>query len=607
MGWATPDPGRATPATEIGGIMRKMAELKYRGGAFLIQGTQAPDVFTPEDLSEEQRMIAQTAHDFAVEKVRPYAEAIEHHEFDHTVRLMREAGELGLLGADVPEEFGGVGLDKISSMIIKENLVAGGSFIVTVGAHTGIGTLPIVFFGTVEQKKKYLPDLASGQKIAAYALTEPGSGSDALGAKTTAVLSPDGKHYLLNGEKQWITNAGFADVFVVYAKIDGDKFTTFIVDRDAPGVSVGAEEKKLGIKGSSTRSLILQDAKVPVENLLGEIGRGHVIAFNILNIGRFKLAGGAVGSCKHTLALATEYAKVRQQFGQPLANFTLIQGKLADMAVKTYAAESAAYRTGGLLDAHLADLDPHEPDSGRQAAKRIEEYAIECSINKVLASEVLDFVADEAVQIHGGYGYMQEYEVERIYRDARINRIFEGTNEVNRLLIPGTLMRRAMKGEIPVMAALKTLQDELMNLTPPELDESPLALECSMIDRAKKMFLMVAGLAVQKYQFGLEKEQEVLALLADMAIEIFAAESGLLRALKHGGETRFDLATIYAHEAADRVAALARTALAHIEDGDTLRAQLSIVKRLARHDMVDLIGLKRRVAARVIEAGKYVV
>lgn len=584
-----------------------MADLKYQGGSFLIQATDPVDVFTPEDLSEEQKMIAQTAREFTEEKVRPHVEAIERHEFEHTIRLMREAGELGLLGIDVPEDFGGTGLDKISSMIVKENLVAGGSFIVTVGAHTGIGTLPIVFFGTLEQQKKYLPDLASGQKIAAYALTEPGSGSDALGAKTKATLSSDGKYYLLNGEKQWITNSGFAGVFVVYAKVDGDKFTAFIVDRDAPGVSFGVEEKKMGIKGSSTRSLILQDARVPAENLLGEIGRGHVIAFNILNIGRFKLAGGAVGSCKHTLGLAVQYAKERRQFGQPLVNFTLIQGKLADMAVKTYAAESAAYRTGGLLDETLAGLDPHGQDSGRQAAKRIEEYAIECSINKVLASEALDFVADEAVQIHGGYGYMQEYEVERIYRDSRINRIFEGTNEVNRLLIPGTLMRRAMKGEIPVMAALKSLQDELMNLAPPELDDAPLALERSMVDRAKKMCLMVAGLAVQKYQLGLEKEQEILALLADMAIEIFAAESGLLRAIKHDGEMKLDLATIFAHEATDRVAALARTALAHIEEGDTLRAQLSIVKRLSRHDQVNLIGLKRRVAARVIEAGRYVV
>ena len=591
-----------------------MGDKRFKGGSFLLETPDAADIFTPEDYSEEQRMIAQTTRDFALEKVRPLAGKIDHHEFEHSVRLLREAGELGLLAAEIPEDYGGLDLDKISATLITENMVWGGSFAVTHGAHVGIGTLPIVFFGTPDQRRKYLPALATGERIAAYALTEPGSGSDALSARTTAKLTPDGKHYLLNGTKQWITNAGLADVFIVYAKIDGDKFSAFIVERGTPGFSIGPEEKKMGIEGSSTRSLIFEDAQVPAENLLGEAGRGHVIAFNILNIGRHKLAAGCVGSAKIALELAAGYSKMRTQFGRPLAAFTLIQEKLAEMAIRTFAAESAVYRTGGLIDEGLRALDPAAPDAMRQAAKAIEEYAIEASINKVLGSETLDFVADEALQIHGGYGYMEEYEVEHIYRDARINRIFEGTNEINRLLIPGTLLRRAMKGELPMMAALGRLQDDLLSAVGPVLDDAPLAQEKSILGRAKKIFLLVAGLGVQKFQQQLENEQELLAAVADLGIEIFAMESTLLRAEKAlrgegaaAAQPKLDLAVVYTHEAFERIGALGRKALAAIEEGDALRTQLSILKKLTRYEPVNTVALKRRVAARVIEAGKYVV
>ncbi|MCL5677526.1 MAG: acyl-CoA dehydrogenase family protein, partial [Firmicutes bacterium] len=586
---------------------------KYKGGSFFLEYPDPEAVFTPEDFSDEHKMIAETAREFVEKEVQPLAEAIEEHHFEHSVALMKKAGELGLLSSDIPEEYEGLGLDKVSATLITENIVRGGSWSLTHGAHTGIGTLPIVFFGTPEQKQKYLPALGSGEKIAAYALTEPGSGSDALGAKTTAVLSPDGKHYVLNGTKQWITNAGLADVFIVYAKVDGDKFTAFIVDRDAAGLSTGPEEKKMGIKGSSTRSVILEDCQVPVANVLGEIGRGHVIAFNILNIGRWKLAAGCVGASKEAIALSAKYAKERQQFGKPIASFRLIQEKLADMAIRIYVLESMVYRTAGLLDAGLHDIDPTAPDAGRQATKAIEEYAIECSINKVYGSEALDFVADEGLQIHGGYGYMYEYAIEHIYRDSRINRIFEGTNEINRLLVPGTLVRRTMKGELPLMQAIMALQNELMGMTPPELDEAPLAQEKHLLAMAKKAFLMVAGLGVQKYQQALNDEQELLANMADIGIEIFAMESALLRAEKaiaHSGveaaQAKIDMATAYVHDAFERIGVWARESLAALDDGDTLRTNLSVLKKLLRVPQpVNVIGIKRTVAARVLEAEKF--
>jgi len=470
-----------------------------------------------------------------------------------------------------------------------------------------------VYFGTEDQKQRYLPDLASGKRLAAYCLTEPGSGSDALGAKTTATLSEDGTHYLLNGEKQWITNAGFADVFIVYAKIDGDKFSAFIVERTFPGISFGPEEKKMGIKGSSTRTVILQDVQVPVENLLGEPGRGHVIAFNILNVGRYKLAVGAVGSAKRALEIATNYAKERKQFKTPLANFTLIKNKLANMAIKTYAAESSVYRTVGLFDTALNRLGD-KADEGAEVAKAIADYAIECSINKVFATEVLDYCVDEGVQIHGGYGFMSEYEIESMYRDSRINRIFEGTNEINRLLIPDTLVKKAMKGELPLMQAAASLQEELMSYYPQEIEDAPLAAEKHLIDMTRKIILMVAGSALMKYQQAISKEQELLAFSADMLIELYAMDSVVKRTERaiaatglENAQQKLEMTTVYVQEAFDRIEGWAKEALATMEEGDDLRLRLSILKKLTRRTPINTVQLKRAIADRVIAAGEYTV
>ncbi|MFZ5826771.1 MAG: acyl-CoA dehydrogenase family protein [Bacillota bacterium] len=580
----------------------------FKGGGFLLEMQSPETVFTPEDLNEEHRMIADTARDFA-EKVRTRLHEIEQDKPFHSRPLLRELGELGLLGLEIPEEYGGMGLDKVTATVATEEFSRSGSFAITIGAHVGIGTLPIVYFGTPEQKARYLPKLATGEWVAAYALTEPNSGSDALSAKSTAKLSDDGKYWILNGTKQWITNAGFADVFVVYAKVDGEKFSAFIVERNYPGVSVGPEEKKLGLHASSTCSVILEDAKVPVENLLGEIGKGHVIAFNILNIGRYKLGAGTVGSCKQVIKIATEYAKTRKQFNKPIADFRGISDKLAEMTIRTFVSESMGYRIAGLLDANMTDL-PANAD-GREAARRIEEYAVECSISKVFGSEVLDFVVDEALQIHGGYGYMEEYEVSGAYRDSRINRIFEGTNEINRLLVPGTLMRKAMKGELPLMKAMMGLQDELMNLTPFEETDEPLAQEIFMMDRAKKIFLLLAGLGVQKYQMALEHEQELLMGVADIGIEIYAAESAILRALKaaKAGKPglKVEMAQVYTQEAFERIATIGRTLLPAVEeDSDTLRVQLSMLKRLTRYTPANTVALKRKIADRVLEKDGYV-
>ncbi|SMO77655.1 acyl-CoA dehydrogenase family protein [Melghirimyces algeriensis] len=582
-----------------------------KGGSYLLEEHSLEDVFTPEEINEEQKMIGKTTEDFVKDQVWPVLEEIENHNFDHTVNLLKQAGELGLLGADVPEAYGGLGLDKISSTLLTEKLAVGRAFALSHGAHVGIGTLPIVFFGNKEQKEKYLPGLATGETFAAYALTEPGSGSDALGAKTVAKLSEDGKHYLLTGEKQWITNSAFADVFVVYAKVDGEHFTAFIVERDFPGVSTGPEEKKMGIKGSSTRTLILDEAKVPVENVLGEVGKGHLIAFNILNIGRYKLGVGCVGSCKRAIEISAKYANERKQFKQPIAKFPLIQEKLAVMAAKTYALESSIYRTAGFFEKGLSHLDHAE---GAEAAKAIAEYALECSITKVLGSEVLDYVVDEGVQIHGGYGFMQEYEIENMYRDSRINRIFEGTNEINRLLIPATLMRKVMKGELPFMEQASGLQEELMMMMPTLSEEEPglLEPEAERIDYAKKIFMMVAGLAVEKYQTELEKQQEIIRDLADIAIEIFAMESAYLRAKKalqkEGAEkaqAKVDMTTAYVYEAFPRIEQRAKHTLTAMEEGDTLRTQLSILKKLTRYEPINEVKLKRIIAKRILKAEAY--
>ncbi|HLS20822.1 MAG TPA: acyl-CoA dehydrogenase family protein, partial [Bacillota bacterium] len=510
-----------------------MSENKtFKGGGFLIEDFVGEDIITPEDFTDEHKMIAQTTEDYVVNDVLPLVDELEQQNFDHSLKLLKKAGEVGLLSADIPVEYNGLGLDTISSSLITEKISLAGGFSITHGAHVGIGSLPIVFFGNDEQKEKYLPKLATGELIAAYALTEPSSGSDALGAKATAVLNEEGTHYILNGEKQWITNAAFADVFIVYAKIDGEHFSAFIVERDFDGVSTGPEEKKMGIHSSSTRTLVLEDVPVPVENLLGEKGRGHIIAFNILNVGRYKLAIGSVGGAKRGIELATKYANEREQFNTPISSFTLTQEKLGTLAANTYANESAVYRTVGLFEQKMGSLTDEQLKDGREVARAIAEYQIECSMTKYMATELLDHVADEAVQIHGGYGYMQEYEVERMYRDSRINRIFEGTNEINRLLVPGTLLKKAMRGELPLLQAAQGLQEELMMMMPEDPGPEPLAQEKYLTKNAKKLVLLAAGMAAQKYMEKIEHEQEVLAKLANMVGEVYNMESAVLRTEK---------------------------------------------------------------------------
>ncbi|WP_458109844.1 acyl-CoA dehydrogenase family protein [Bacillus zhangzhouensis] len=593
--------------------MKAMEDVK-KGGSFLIDETNYEHIFTPEDFSDEHQMIGKTTEDYILQDVVPHIDQIENHEFEHSVRLLKKAGELGLLGADVPEEFGGLGLDKISSAIITEKFARAGSFSLSYGAHVGIGSLPIVLFGNQAQKETYLPGLASGETIAAYALTEPGSGSDALGAKTTAVLNDAGTHYVLNGEKQWITNSAFADVFVVYAKIDGEHFSAFIVEKDFPGVKTGPEEKKMGIKGSSTRTLILEDAQVPKENLLGEAGRGHVIAFNILNIGRYKLAVGTIGASKRVIQLSAEYANQRKQFKTPISQFSLIGEKAANMSAKLYAMESAVYRTVGLFEQRMGLLSEEEQKDGKQIAQSIAEYAIECSLCKVLGSETLDYIVDEGVQIHGGYGFMQEYEVERAYRDSRINRIFEGTNEINRLLVPGTFLKKAMKGELPLLQKAQTLQEELMMMMPEEPGDQPLDQEKYLLVHAKKIALMVAGMAAMKYGKALDKEQEILVNIADIVNEIFAAESAILRTEKalalSGAEKnaqKLDYTQIFTQEAFFKIEAHAKESLIAMEEGDALRMSLSALRKLTRFTPINVIAKKREVAKRIFEAEKYIV
>ncbi|WP_374721114.1 acyl-CoA dehydrogenase family protein [Peribacillus tepidiphilus] len=594
--------------------MSSQTEKLVKGGSFLIEDVSAEQIFTPEDFTDEQIMIAKTTEDFVVNEVLPQVEHLENHEFDRSVKLLKEAGELGLLGADVPEEYGGLGLDKISSALIAEKMSRAGGFSISHGAHVGIGSLPIVLFGNEEQKQKYLPALATGEKIAAYALTEPGSGSDALGAKTTAKLNAEGTHYVLNGEKQWITNAGFADVFVVYAKIDGEHFSAFIVEREFPGVSTGAEEKKMGIKSSSTRTLILEDALVPKENLLGEAGKGHVIAFNILNIGRYKLGVGAVGGSKRAFELTAAYANQRQQFKTPISSFNLTREKLATMASKIYAAESSVYRTVGLFEERMSRLSDEEVKNGLEVAKSIAEYAIECSLNKVFATEVLDYVADEGVQIHGGYGFMAEYEIERIYRDSRINRIFEGTNEINRLLVPGTFLRKAMKGELPLLQKAQALQEQLMMLIPEEPGDEPLAQEKYLVKNAKKIGLLAAGLAAQKFGKALEREQEILVNIADIISYAYAMESAVLRTEKSIAKSGLEKSKqkllytqIFCQEAFNQIEQLAKETLLATEQGDTLRIMISALRKFTRHTPINVIAKKREAAEKLVDAEKYVV
>lgn len=584
------------------------------GGSFLIRDTPPQEVFTPEDLREEQQMMRKLTREFIEAEVKPKAEQIEHQDWELTLLLFKKAGELGLLSVDIPTRYGGLGLDLVTSIVIAEQMIAGGSFAISVLDHSGIGSLPIAWFGNAEQKARYLPLLATGAKIGSYALTEPGSGSDALSAKTKAVLSPDGKFYIVNGTKQFITNAGFADLYITYAKVDGDKFTAFIIDKDTPGVTLGPEEKKMGIKGTSTRSVILEHARVPVENLLYEIGRGHKVAFDLLNIGRLKLGAGCVGLCKLALREAVRYAKQRTQFGQPIASFGLIQKKLAEMAIRTYVAESMVYRTAGLIDRIVSGIDQEDEGAGQQTAKAVEEYAVECSINKVYASEVVDYVADETVQIFGGYGYITGFPAERIYRDARINRLFEGTSEINRLLIPTTLFRRALQGRLPLFIATQRLLADLLTYSGSQAEPPTgfLGEQIRLLQLSKKIALMVAGVATQKYRERLQDEQEILGVLSDLAIELFAMESALLRALKSAerdgeslAESRSDMVTVYVSDAFARIDLLAKEALAAMEEGDTLRTQLAALKKLTRYTPVNTTRLRRVIATRIIDAEDY--
>ena len=577
------------------------------GGSFLIETRTPDEIFTYEDLSEEQRMIADTARDFMENEVVPRLDEILAHKFEVSHELMEKAGELGLLGVEIPEEYGGLGLDKVSGSLVSEASAREGSFAVTFMGHTGIGTLPVTYFGTEEQRKKYLPKFATGEWVSSYSLSEASSASDAMNAKAKAVLADDGKEWILNGEKMWLTNGAFADVYITFCKVDGKHFTAFIIDKGSPGVSLGAEEKKTGIRGSSTCPLILQDARIPKENLLGEIGKGHKIAFNILNVGRFKLGAGTTGGCKGALKASIDYAKSRTAFGKPIAEFGLIKQKLAQMAINAYVSESAVYRTAGMIDQNLAGVTLDE------SLKKIEEYDVECSIVKVLCSELLDDVVDETVQLFGGAGYVEDYPAERYWRDARVNRIFEGTNEINRLLIPGRLMRRAMKGGLPLFEKAQALIAELTAMpTMGVPDDGFLAPESRMLDGAKKVAVASIGIAAQKFGQDLQDQQEVLSHFADITIQVYALESALLRAQKKAAAVGPDKAALqgdavrcFAQDAMDRIEASGRRVLAAVEEGDTLRAYLAALKRFTKRDIFNTVAPRRRIADAALEAGPY--
>ncbi|MGE5736805.1 MAG: acyl-CoA dehydrogenase family protein [Acidobacteriota bacterium] len=589
-------------------------KTKIAGASFLLEERQPAEIFTPEDFNEQHQLIAQTTEDFAENEIVPNIEKIEHKDFSVTRELLKKAGELGLTAVDVPEAYGGMEMDKVTSAIIGERIAKYAGFATTWGAHTGIGLLPIVYFGTEEQKKKYLSRLVSGEIVGAYALSEASSGSDALNCRARAQLSSDGKFYVLNGEKMWITNAGFADLFTVFAKIDGEKFTAFLIEKSFPGFSVGGEEHKMGIRGSSTCPLILNDCKVPLENVLGDIGKGHIIAFNILNVGRFKLGAMCVGGARVSLQHAIEYAKQRKAFNKVIADFGLIREKLANMAVGIYTGESMVYRTVGMMDVALDEVDKSSTTAAQDIRKAIEEYAVECSIIKVWGSEMIDYVVDETVQVYGGYGFVEEYPAERAYRDARINRIFEGTNEINRLIITGFLLKRAMSGQLPLMPAIKKLMDEV--LSGPSLGEDlegPMAEERKLVTNAKKLGLFAAGAATQKYMQAIQDQQEVMGAIADMVIETYAMESAVLRTQKlieNNGESASALPIamthVYLSQAMETIEAAARKVIAAVAEGDMLKTQMAILRRLAKHDPFNTVAARQKISERVLEAGKYV-
>lgn len=579
--------------------------MAHTGGSFLIQETATSDVFTPADLTPEHHAIAKTAREFFDAEVAPHVEAMQHGDLDRGVTALRAAAALGLESVLTPERYGGMELDLTAMMIVAEQFARDGSFAAWHGAHAGIGTLPILLFGTPDQKQRYLPGLSSAELIGAYCLSEANAGSDALAAKTRADLSADGTHYILNGQKMWITNGGKADLFTVFAKVGGEQFTAFLVERGYPGVSSGAEEKKMGIKGSSTTPIFLDQVKVPIENVLGEIGRGHIIAFNILNLGRLKLGPFAVGGAKEVLRLSLAYAKDRKAFGTTISKFGVIQHKLAEMAIRIYAAESMSYRVDGLIQTRLADWNWAQPDAGNTLLKAVEEFAVECSIVKVYASEVLDYVVDEGVQIHGGYGYHQDYAVERAYRDSRINRIFEGTNEINRLLTTGMLLKRGVQGRLGLVKAAKALLDEVLAgpSAAPDIPE-----EARLVASAKKVSLFVLAQAFEKYGAAIEKEQEVMVGIADCVMEVFGMESAWLRfaKAKKSDGAGFDMVSVLLRDALGRVEISARAVLAAVGEGDALRTNMAVLRRFARYDPVDAIAIRRRIADRLLAAGKYV-
>jgi alkylation response protein AidB-like acyl-CoA dehydrogenase len=590
-----------------------LPQNQTRGGSFLTATIVPADIFTPADLSDDQRLIGQTAEEFVQKEVVPQIPALEAHKDEKLMAsLLKKAGEIGLLGAAIPEEYGGSGLDKISAIVLAEKLAGYASFAVSHGGHAGIGTLPLVYFGTEEQRKKYLPKIASGELLSCYCLSEPQAGSDSLAARTRAVLSPDGKNWVLNGQKMWITNGGFADLYIVFAKIDGEKFSGFIVERGTPGFTPGGEEKKMGIKGSSTTPIFFENAHIPKENLLGEPGRGHLIAFNTLNSGRFTLGAYCIGGAKDVLRASSKYSKERKAFGKSIAEFGLMKTKLGEMAIRIFAIESMVYRTAGMIEAAASSV-PASADKTKHGMAVLEEYAIESSISKVAGSEMVDYVVDEGVQIFGGYGFHEDYPVARSYRDSRVNRIFEGTNEINRMLIIQMLMKRATAGTLPLISAATKLADEI--LAGPSLDESEsgaFAEEEKSVEQAKKIFLLASGAAVQKFRDKLAEQQEIVGSLANIVMDIYAMESVLRRAQKTQtarGEAAagvmVDAARAFIYDATDRIEKNARTALIATESGDALTTQLAVLRRFAKHSAIDTIAIRRRVADAVLAQDRY--
>ena len=586
-----------------------IARAKHAGGSFLIESSLPEEIFTPEDFSEEHRAIARTTDEFYTNEVAPNVEAIQHHEPGVAVGVLRKSAELGLTSVDLPEKYGGMEMDLASMMIVGEHLGKDGSYATTHAAHVGIGTLPTLLFGTEELKRRYLPKLASAEMVGAYCLTEAQAGSDALAARTRADLNAEGTHYILNGQKMWITNGAWADLYTIFAKVDGEKFTAFLVERGWEGVQPGAEESKMGIKGSSTTAIYLDNVKVPVGNVLGEIGRGHIIAFNILNLGRLKLGPIAVGASKEVLRISLKYAQERHTFGKPISAYGMIQHKLAEMAIRTYAAETMAYRVVGMIEDRLEGFSWNQPDAAKTMLKAVEEYATECSFVKLFCSESLDYVVDEGVQIHGGYGFHQDYAVEKAYRDSRINRIFEGTNEINRLLATGMLLKRAQRGQLPLVEAVKKVLGEALG--GPGLSSNGGDEEARLVQNAKKIALVTLGVAYQKYLNALEEQQEILGNITDIAMSVFAMESVLLRTAKltakGKGEAAREMCAVYLHEAMEGIESAARAVLAACGEGDALRTNLSLLKRFTKAEPVNAIALRRSIAGRLLQAERYVV